>query len=207
MLGRWSHAHASIKRCAWIKRSDGISLQHLKRILSKYILILQRTISILKLSPLDDASALGISVWPMISGSVSPYLMSPNIRSMSFSGGVSPFHMSPYIRPLATASLEEPQSLVGLGGISSDAKSSSISSFASPHLAGKLRPGSAGMLRPVSAMAQTSFATNESHPSTVTAACLIEPRALFKSFVCLRIPNRQGRGLQLLCLLNSTLFA
>lgn len=204
MLGRWSHAHASIKRCAWIKRSDGISLQHLKRILSKYILILQRTISILKLSPLDDASALGISVWPLISGSVSPYLMSPNIRSMSFSGGISPYQTSPNIRSLRNASSKE---LPPLSPLSLYPKSSSISSFASPHLAGKLRPGSAGMLRPVSAMAQTSFATNESHPSTVTAACLIEPRALFKSFVCLRIPNRQGRGLQLLCLLNSTLFA
>lgn len=204
MLGRWSHAHASIKRCAWIKRSDGISLQHLKRILSKYILILQRTISILKLSPLDDASALGISVWPLISGSVSPYFMTPNIRSMSFSGGISPYQMTPNIRSLPNASSKE---LPPCSPLSLDPKSSSISSFASPHLAGKLRPGSAGMLRPVSAMAQTSFATNESHPSTVTAAFLIEPRALFKSFVCLRIPNRRERGLQLLCLLNSTPFA
>jgi hypothetical protein len=190
MLGRWSHAHASIKRCAWIKRSDGISLQHLKRILSKYILILQRTISILKLSPLDDASALGISVWPMISGSVSPYLMSPNIRSMSFSGV-----MSPNIRPLSTATLEELRPFVPL---SLDAKSSSISSFASPHLAGKLRPGSAGMLRPVSAMAQTSFTTNESHTSTVTAAFLIEFSAVFKSFVCL---------LMLLCLSHPSAYS
>jgi hypothetical protein len=152
MLGRWSHGHASIKRCSWMRRSDKISLQHLKRVLSKLVLILQRTMTILKLSPLVETSVLGPSVWPLISGSASPGWSSPNIyparRSIC---NVDELHLgSPQLQAFKA--------------------STPVSSVVSPHLAGKLRPGSAGMLRPVSAMSALSQASNvtlESHSSMV----------------------------------------
>jgi hypothetical protein len=157
MLGRWSHGHAAIKRCTWIKRTDGVSLQHLKRVVSKYMLILQRTTSILKVSTLEDRSVLGVSVWPLIHG-----------RSSS---NTSP-SMSPNLQPLRHPSLSSSMEEMRLSSPSLDRRSSTSpgSSFSSPHLAGKLRPGSAGLLRPVSAMSAMSHASNftvETQGSTV----------------------------------------
>ena len=170
MLGRWSHGHAAIKRCTWIKRTDGVSLQHLKRVVSKYILILQRTTSILKVSTLEDGSVLGVSVWPLIHGKSSPS-MSPS--------------MSPNFQPLRHPSLSSSMEEMQLSSPSLDRRSltSPGSSFSSPHLAGKLRPGSAGLLRPVSAMSAMSHASNftvETQGSTVMLRSLVSLGSLLR---------------------------
>ena len=161
MLGRWSHGHAAIKRCTWIKRTDGVSLQHLKRVVSKYILILQRTTSILKVSTLADGSVHGVSVWPLLHGK----------SSSNTSPSMSP-SMSPNLQPLRHLTLSSSMEEMQLSSPSLDRRSltSPGSSFSSPHLAGKLRPGSAGLLRPVSAMSAMSHASNftvETQGSTV----------------------------------------
>jgi hypothetical protein len=142
MLGRWSHGHAAIKRCALIKRSDGVSLQHLKRIVSKYMLILQRTTTILKLSPLTELSVQGSSVWPLLIRCSSSTSSSPSPHAiLKHANSMEDLHLS----SPAFSSIHATKPL----GIS----------IGSPHLAGKLRPGSAGLLRPLSAMSDLSRAS------------------------------------------------
>jgi hypothetical protein len=164
MLGRWAHGHAAIKRCTWIKRTDGVTLQHIKRVVSKYILILQRTTSILKISPLEESSALSVAVWPLIhckySPSISPSLSAQSLRHMSLSSNMEEMRLIE--SPLAS-NLSSP---------------SPASAFSSPHLAGKLRPGSAGLLRPVSAMSAVSQASNLSFGTLESTVMLHSARAI-----------------------------
>ena len=166
MLGRWSHAHAAIKRCAWIKRSDHVRLQHLKRVLNKYQMILQRTISILKLSPLVETSVQGTSVWPLlIRSNSSPKFLSPELRSMT--------HMPRH-------SFDSSESPI-FDAIDSFSLDQVPAGTPSPHLAGKMRPGSASLLRPLSAMSQASNVTSDTNVTTITHALSHTPHAPYSS--------------------------
>lgn len=120
-------------------------MQHLKRVINKYSLILQRTTTILKLSPLLETSIQGSAVWPLIRSCETPMVQPLHSNLLSNIDGLR--LNSPMLSSMIPSPVSSP----------------------SAHLAGKLRPGSAGLLRPVSAMSALSAKSNstETNASTV----------------------------------------
>ena len=139
-------------------------------VVNKYILILQRTTSILKVPPLEESSVLSVSVWPLIHGKTSPSL-SPTLSSQS------------QRHPSLSSNMMEEMRLIGSPLADNKMSPSPGSSFGSPHLAGKLRPGSAGLLRPVSAMSSISQASNVNESSVMLFIALAPLRSRASGFV------------------------